>query len=94
MCEQRLDYEDPWQATAALLFLMTQWSQSQCARLIPLIVEHLSILERHANADVSPIMREVCAGLQAKWRMKGPAAARAQFDAMDAIDLRSKRLLH
>ncbi len=69
--DHTLDYDDPWQATAALIFLVTQWSQSHSVRLVPLILEHLAILEHHASRKLSPIMREVCRGVQDNWSLHG-----------------------
>jgi hypothetical protein len=92
--ELRLDYEDPWQITAALLFLITQWSQSRCSHLVPLIVEHFQILESHESAAFSPLMRRVLIGLKQKWLLQNAEDDAEPLDRLCGVVALRSHLLH
>lgn len=51
---------------ASLIYLMTQYSRTQCPRLARCIDGHMQWLALHPRADV--IVRDMCASLRPVWQ--------------------------
>ena len=57
------------QLQAALFYLMTQYSFSQCPKVAAEIVDHLNTMLRHPHMDLLPRQHGVLSSLLNHWRM-------------------------
>jgi hypothetical protein len=51
--------------TAALIYLLSHYARTGCPRLAMCVARHMQCLAAHP--DATPVLREICAGLQDAW---------------------------
>lgn len=57
------------QLQAALFYLMTQYSFTNCPVVAAAVVDHLHMLLRHPHIDLMPMQRSALSALLNKWRI-------------------------
>lgn len=60
--------------TAALIYLMSQYAHTGCPRLALCVSRHMECLAAHPG--VTPVVRDVCAGLCEVWSRTASSGSR------------------
>jgi hypothetical protein len=68
------DASRPDTVAAALLYLMTHYARTGCPRLALCVSRHMQCLAMHP--DASPVIRDICAGLQGAWQQAARTGSR------------------
>jgi hypothetical protein len=61
------DYPTLQALMAATLYLMTKQAERGCPVQAELVIRHLRFMETHPDADATPMLRDVCRRLIARW---------------------------
>lgn len=76
---RRPQLPDPTTLVAALLTMMTRFSCLGCPRLAGRIRRNLALLQRYADADLPPLLKQLAQKLEGEW-------AQLQFAISDEAD--------
>jgi hypothetical protein len=67
MSEPLSELPEPAALLASALHLMTRHAQVGCPTQAQLVIRQLQAVERHPDASVTPLLRDVCRRLIAHW---------------------------